>query len=210
MDALIVAAYAPELKYLQSLPKNSFFAIKDNVAYLSAGIGGVNASFGLTHFLEDYRPKIIIAIGTAGAFNPRTPLKTLYSVLSTHTKSFRDDVYLPQILKPSKWRSLQEIMTHPTPQPLIKDLARVYCPQEITKDLTHFKNLAQHYDLENLEMHAFSVVARHFKIPVYGILGITNHVGALAHEQWRQNEDLVAKKIARVVKIILKSYNNDK
>ena len=70
IKTLIVAAHASELKPLISLGKRHF-VINGNTAYLSAGIGPVAAAFGLTHFLEDFAPNNIIAIGTAGVINKK-------------------------------------------------------------------------------------------------------------------------------------------
>jgi len=68
INTLIVAAYNNELKHLCKMGRK-YLMVKNGTAFLSAGIGPVAAAFGLSHFLEDYRPHKIITFGTAGAIN---------------------------------------------------------------------------------------------------------------------------------------------
>jgi len=57
-----------ELKPFVTLGRK-YLAIKNETAYLAAGVGPVAAAFGLTHFLEDYRPDSIVVIGTGGVID---------------------------------------------------------------------------------------------------------------------------------------------
>ena len=187
---LIVAAYGPELKSLVSLGRKHA-VIKDGVAYLQAGIGPVAATFGLTHFLENYRPERIVAIGTAGTFNAKHfPVGTIVQAKSVSMVSHVPGMYAckdsPLLCK----EGLGEV-----------DLpfVRVYAPQEITSDAKRATQLAKHYDVEHLESYAYAFVANKFKIPLQITLGLTNVVGPKGHEQWKKNEGDVMKRVSNLI-----------
>jgi nucleoside phosphorylase len=189
---LVVAAYGPELKALISLGRKHA-VIRDGVAYLQAGIGPVAATFGLTHFLEDYRPQKIMAIGTAGTFNAkRFPVGTIVQAKSVSMVSHLPGFYACVDSPLAPWGEDQGEGKDPT-------LVRVYAPQEITCDAKCALQLAKHHDVEHLESYAYALVAQKFKIPLQIILGLTNIVGPKGHAEWQKNEAAVMKRVAESV-----------
>lgn len=196
---LIVAAYHRELSPLCAM-NHSHLRFKGDSAYLAAGIGPVAAAFGLTHFLEDYRPQCIIALGTAGTFDSvKAPVGSVVLAKSVSIASGLASLYT--VGPKSSIR-----LSRPTGQ-YAKYLQKfnrvsVYAPQEITKCDGLATELSSSHDVENLELMAFAFVAQKFKLPLISILGITNSVGRLGHEQWCQNEKSVLKSLAMTIKAL--------
>ena len=92
---LIVAACASELKPFIDLKQRHYY-IKKEVGFLATGIGPVAASFGLTHFLEDYAPEQIFAIGTAGIINKKKfDIGEIVAAKTVATESFLGGFYTP-------------------------------------------------------------------------------------------------------------------
>lgn len=197
LKTLIVAAYKNELAPLCEL-SNKHLVMQDGIGFLSAGIGPVAASFGLTHGLKDYTPEIIVTLGTAGIINT-AKFKTGDIVL---TQSVSTDSGSPDVYTPEKMAGLGCPL--PTPFEDLKNqykLVRVFCPQEITRTESRRKILLdKKHDVENLESYAFYFVAKKFKVPVIGFLGLTNTVGPNAHEEWKKNEEQVCAKLGKVAK----------
>lgn len=179
---LVVAAYPPELKPFCSLGRRHF-VIKKNIAYLAAGIGPVAATFGLTHFLEDYRPEKIIGIGTAGVIR-----KFKIGEIVVGKKVFNGSS-LPLSLDPSSQRERGKF-PH----------VNIFAPQEVSRTEEQRVQLEQSgYDVENLEAYAFAFVAKKFRIPFVSLLGLTNFVGPKGHKEWKKNEQKVMYKLAKQV-----------
>lgn len=95
LNTLIVAAHAAELTPWVNLGRRHF-RICGDTAFLSAGVGPVAAAFGLTHFLEDFRPGRIIGVGTAGVINTdKFRAGDVVVARSVTTDSGCGDVYTP-------------------------------------------------------------------------------------------------------------------
>ncbi len=203
---MVVAAYDRELLPFVTL-KTKYLAFKNNVAFLAAGIGPTAASFGLTHFLEDYQPKVIISLGTAGIINPKKLnigdiawgdtisafTKTRFSVGSV---TYKD---VPTSASKAVRVYLKE--------GLYINSVRVYAPQDITLSVAHRRELCrQGFDAENLEAYAFAFVAAKFQIPHVSLFGMTNLVGPGMHAEWRKNEAALVKKMGCAAKGILENF----
>lgn len=189
---LIVAAYAKELASLCCLGSRHF-VIKDDVAYLAAGIGPVAATFGLTHFLEDYRPEKIIGIGTAGVINKKFKIGEIVTgkCVSTDTATNKNRTTLcPSCpLRPLS--------------PAIASV-NIFSPQEISKTEALRVQLARAgHDVENLEAYAFAFVAKKFRVSFVSLLGLTNYVGPKGHKEWKKNEQKVCHRLAKEIKKII-------
>lgn len=199
MKTLIVASYPQELKPLIALGRRHF-VIKGDTGYLAAGIGPVAAAFGLTHFLEDFQPKKILALGTAGIIrSQKLRIGDLVVARSVSSDGNFSDTYVPKAIpvlqcsrKPSEYQY--------GPLPLVS----VFTPQEITKTESRRLELENaHLDVENLEAYAYAFVAKKFRIPCTIVLGLTNHVGPGAHKEWRKNEKRVVGKLFSQINVYL-------
>lgn len=195
MKTLIVASYARELKPLVALGRRHFI-IKGDVGYLAAGIGPVAATFGLMHFLEDFQPAQIIALGTAGIIQPNDlAVGDLVLAKSISMNGQRVDAYVPAAINDLEC----------SPKKDVNQYARfsrvsVFSSSEITKTERRRLELSQAgFEVENLEAYAYAFVAKKLRIPCTIILGLTNSVGPKAHQEWRQNEKWVVEKLAGVL-----------
>jgi purine-nucleoside phosphorylase len=193
IQTLFLAAHASELKPLVDLGRKHLL-LEGETAFLAAGVGPVAATFGLTHFLEDYRPKQIIAVGTAGVINEKNfKIGDVVVAKSAGTASGFASVYTPKL----------------QPQKIVISVgagfkaARIYSPQEITRDENWQGLLSKRYDVEHLESFAFALVAKKFRIPIRIFLGLTNVIGPQAHAQWLKNREVLIKKTCLAIK---KSY----
>jgi nucleoside phosphorylase len=199
---LIVCAYANEIKHLCAMERKQFIE-KNDIGYLTAGIGPVAASFGLTHCLKNYKPEQIIAIGTAGTLQPsKLAVGDIIKVTRCHTDSDSENTYTPQ-----KNRALT-IAPSAAPElsRLTKNINEVnaYCPQEITQSSELALQLAKKgYDVETLETYAFAYVAQKFNMPFTALLGITNEVGPNGHAEWKENEASTVLKLNDFIKKML-------
>lgn len=192
LKTLFVSAFAPELAPRARLGRRHF-VVRGDTGYLAAGIGPVAATFGLTHFLEDYRPETIVGIGTAGTYVPgRFAVGEVVAVKSISTASGLDAVYTPK-----KQVSRLRIKPFGTVHS-----ANVFCPQEITTSAAHARRLARAgHHVENLEAFALAFVAQKFRIPFTMIVGISNRVGPAAHTEWKKHGAKVMKKVWEILKV---------
>lgn len=193
IKTLLLAAYPKELAAFVDLGQ-SYQRVDGNTAYLAAGIGPVAAAFGLTHFLEDYVPQEIVAIGTAGIIAKEgLALQDLVCVRQVSAMRVGQNAdwatYVPE-LQISK-------LDLPTPTAVVRDLprVRVMAPQEISQGAQWQTVLAKHHDVEHLESFAYAFVAQKFKIPITILLGVTNSIGPNAQAEWKQHEAVVMQKI---------------
>lgn len=197
IKTLLLAAYPKELAAFVDLGK-SYQKVDGDTAYLAAGIGPVAAAFGLTHFLEDYQPQEIIAVGTAGLIAENgLALQDVVSV--RHVGTVR--LGLPSELA-TYVPSLQvTALDLPPTTAKANELpcVRVFAPQEISQGVQWSAHLSAQYDVEHLESFAYAFVAQKFKIPLTIILGLTNFVGPQAQSQWQQNENAVMQKIHKLL-----------
>lgn len=194
IKTLIVGAWAKELAPWVDLDRR-YQHIDGDTAYLAAGIGPVAATFGLTHFLEDYRPEQIFAVGTAG-YTPISGFREQDVVrVETVTMRGRPECYLPDLVN-------QDLALPPPDSQALSDLpgTKAFCPQDISKG-DNWGNLLGHQGIgvEHLESYAYAFVAQKFRIPISIVLGITNKIGSNAHEQWLENEAIVMQKVKNVL-----------
>lgn len=199
---LIIAAYHNELKSLCRLGKKKYI-IKDTVAFLSAGIGPVIAASGLTRFLCEHRPKLIISLGTAGVVNTKK-LKTgqIVMVKCVSTCSGFAETYNPLSQKTIQLNTTGSIKNQIKKIKKTKEVS-VYCPQEISKSNNYrLKLLKEGFEAENLEAYAFAFVAQQFKIPLISFLGLSNTVGPKGHQEWLANEKSICRQLGNLVKLI--------
>lgn len=209
LKLLIVAAHSSELLPLVKLGRK-YQVVRNGIGYLAAGVGPVAATFGLTHFLEDYRPQNIIAIGTAGIINDKKfKIGDVVIGKSVSTESGLKECYTP--------KAQSGIVTLPHPLPYIKgggskfpplkvrggsgrgyQFVNIFSPQEITRSPAWQKQfLKSGFDVEHLESFAFTFVAKKFRIPLTIVLGLSNVIDGNAHHDWINNQAQMVRKVCR-------------
>ena len=60
-------------------------------------------------------------------------------------------------------------------------------PPSITTSSELAKQFAQHAEVENLEIAGVAVASEQAGLPWCSVLGVSNEVGQLAHEQWKSH-----------------------
>lgn len=196
----IIAAHPSELVPFVKMGRRHLI-VKKNMALLAAGVGPVASTFGLTHFLEDYRPEHIIAVGTAGIINPeKLAIGDVVVAKSASMESGFSECYTPK-LQISR-------VTHPSALPLaIRErvvMAHVFSPQEITVSPDWQKKFLQsNFDVEHLESFAFAFVAKKFRVPITIILGLTNVIDSRAHVDWLKNRKALVTKVGKIAAAII-------
>jgi purine-nucleoside phosphorylase len=208
---LVVAACTGELKPFVTLGRRHFLT-RGDTAFLAAGVGPVAAAFGLTHFLEDFRPRRIIGVGTAGIINQdKFRIGDVVTAKSVTTASGMSDGYVPQ-LQSSRISLVGSSASAEDDKVWAGDdkvwagddkpkNARVFAPQEISRTEARRRALlTAGLEVEHLESFAFAFVARKFRIPITIVLGLANSVGPRAHAEWKKNAADVMQKVARSAK----------
>lgn len=207
LDLLILAAHASELAPLIKLGRRHH-AVKGGMGYLAAGVGPVAATFGLTHFLEDFSPVQIVAVGTAGVINTKKfKIGDIVTVQSAGTKSGFVECYTPNTNSPPTPLLLRKRGGIELPPLILRgglgrgsSLAKVYSPQEITRSPDWQKQLFKSgFDIEHLESFAFAFVAQKFSVPISIFLGLTNVIDKNAHHDWVKNQAMMIKKICSLI-----------
>jgi nucleoside phosphorylase len=169
---LIIAAHETELALFQN-----------DYQTLAVGVGPVEATHGLTKFLENHdKPKQMIAVGTAGIIDTESfKIGDVIQVSEVRSDSHANGFYTPDIQ--TSGITLSQLKS-------IKP-AHLYAPQEITSsDEERMKLLGSGHQVEHLESLAFAYVARQYEIPLHIILGLANITHKKAHEEWVQNQNM--------------------
>lgn len=199
IKTLIVGAYARELLPFVDLGRKHCLVV-DQTAYLACGIGPVAATFGITHFLEDYLPEQIVAVGTAGVIDTkRFKVSDLVCAESVSYVGRHSDVSDWQTYVPKNLPQTLDL-SQPFLQLAHLPRAKVFAPQEISSGPAWRASLlGLGYQVEHLESFAYAFVAQKFGIPISIVLGLANEVGPNAHAEWQKNEANIMQKIFSLV-----------
>jgi nucleoside phosphorylase len=197
---LLVAAWKPELLAL----KGGGVQIERAVV----GVGLVEAAAGTARVLERLRPRLLILVGTAGAYG-RAAIGRAYVAgrirLVSHATT-RGLAYFPAPMPVAleKVSALARKIAAASDAPL----ADVACPVAITRSLAAARTLARASGatLENLEAFAVARAAAAQKVPFAAVLGVANQVGPRAHMQWRAHAAEAAAAACACVQSFVRSF----
>ncbi|HLD44101.1 MAG TPA: hypothetical protein VJC18_01595, partial [bacterium] len=192
-----------ELKHFIKLGKKNPVLIK-LADFFASGIGPVAAAYGLTRYLCQHKPDLIITGNTAGIINSKKFAVGDLVLAKTITPCARSkESFCPSIIKPIVAVPNKVIRHFQLTMPKIKT-ASVFCPQEISCSLSLGRRLKlAGFEVETLETYAYHHVAKKFDIPIVSFLGLTNLVGPNAHAEWKKNEAFVCQKLARVIATLI-------
>ncbi len=142
------------------------------------GIGLIQSAIGLTQLVLEKNPSWLIFIGTAGSYDPDTPLLSIkesvaasqieLSYLENHSYTPLDNV-----------TSLEDV-SHETISPLIVNSSNYITTNARLGRRLHEMGIS----LENMEFYALLEVAKHFHLSAKGIFCITNYTNEKAHESF--------------------------
>ncbi len=164
------------------------------------GVGLVDAGIATVELVRQFEPAEIIYFGTCGAY----PGSGLHvgdvvaggSVLLGSGDTLRNQMRIPKLL-PSELKCSPELTARLAQGSEEFRNARVVCTLGVTEHDPLAETLSGLGDVENLEL--FSVLRAAGGVPVAGILGVTNRVGAGGGKDWLANyKTLMAEVVARV------------
>ncbi|BCZ17868.1 Purine nucleoside phosphorylase PunB [Helicobacter sp. NHP19-003] len=149
----------------------------------SVGVGLVQSALNLSRLCMLDNPKEIIFIGTAGSYDPKTPILSLFA--STKATQIEESFILGHSYTPldngvqTKW-----------PQTLDLPSVVVNSSHYIHTD-THFSNAMCHAGilLENMEFFAVLRVAQCYNVPCFGVFCVTNYTNEHAHRDFIANHE---------------------
>jgi nucleoside phosphorylase len=202
---LVVAAFAPELAFLEAALPQLPARIRRRLRLATLGVGLVEAGIGASRLLAEARPRAIVLVGTAGVYPAwSSRLAVGQAVVINKTKLLPEilpgeNAYLPAVI-PRQERS------SPTLSRALRKAtglaqADVACPLAITRSRKAAKAAAtlSGCALENLEAFAVARAAARARIPFAAVLGIANCVGPDGHREWKKHAKLAAESACRAV-----------
>ncbi|RDU61365.1 purine-nucleoside phosphorylase [Helicobacter sp. MIT 14-3879] len=168
------------------------------------GVGLINSAIELTQVCLQYTPKHLLFIGSAGSYDSKVPIGTLF--LSTHATQIELSFLQKQSYTPTNNSIKIERLNLVSHETLIKENiceATVNSSNYITNTSAYnHVMLSANILLENMEVFSIFKVAEHFRIPCSAILCVSNIVGENAHEEWVKNKNLVEERLTKIIKIL--------
>lgn len=159
-------------------------------AFFTTGVGTPRAAASLSGLLAAASaasglPRLVCFVATAGAYDPQTPLTSAYLVTSalwTDGDLLSGRAYLPQV---DVAESIHSDFRHTSDNEVA--LKRAMSTPAITLDSGLCVLLGKHAELENLEVYGVALACGLHSVPWIATLGVSNSVGAGAHEAWKKN-----------------------
>lgn len=184
---LICSAWSKETEALSG-------KLDDSYRIANLGIGYLNAALNLERVLtNDKEIEKIIFIGTAGAYSKTIELGTLVEVSRMallHFGTIDQKAYVP--------KAYEEYHCFPS---FDKKIKKVTCLSnlEITKDTKISKRVMDTFTtrdiVENMELYGVGKIATYHKKPLSALLGVTNYTNIDAHDDWKEQEEIVSAKL---------------
>jgi nucleoside phosphorylase len=182
-------------------------------AFLTTGIGTPRAAAAVSAALmqaieRGARIESLYFVATAGAYHPDVALNSAFLVSSAHwadSDLASGRSYLPNVERSENLnatRFCQNANQNPS-QPAM--LSAVSTPGITLKDDVA-RSLAHLAGLENLEVYGVAMAAHSLGIPWAAALGVSNTVGAQAHEQWKAHHDRASRSAQM---LLLNSFAED-
>ncbi len=190
---LIVSAFAPELAPLRRALKRVSPAKNGSIAFVSVGIGAVDAAVGATRAIARFQPRLILFVGTAGSYGATPPIGGVAiarRLFLASTAVARAEAYLPApaVVTATADSTLRRALLDGAPAGAI--IADVATTIAITRSASLARRLAAvtGATVENLEVFAVARAAHAAGIPFGAALGISNRVGPRAHAEWLRHQ----------------------
>lgn len=151
------------------------------------GVGLVDAGIATVELVRQFEPAEIVYVGTCGAY-PGSGLNVGDVVAGGAVQlgsgdTTRNEMRIPKLL-PSELKCSSELTARLAQEAEFRKV-RVVCTLGITEHDPLAETLSGLGDVENLEL--FSVLRAAGGVPVAGILGVTNRVGAGGGKDWLAN-----------------------
>jgi nucleoside phosphorylase len=192
----IVSAWWPEQSHLAEeistdepvkVIDDSFRVVR-NIGFLTTGVGTPRAALNLGSALANAAaanalPDRICFLATAGAYDSHVPLESAHLVTKAGWSDgdlARSHSYLPKVERCEYLDACVDLARIVDSRCL-----RALSTPGISLDPQLANSLSQLAELENLEIFGVALAAARFGVPWSACLGVSNTVGAMAHEQWK-------------------------
>jgi purine-nucleoside phosphorylase len=190
MDALLLAAFPPELAGLDASPPPGWRVAVTGVGALAAGV--VTA-----RMLAEQRCSRVLFVGTCGAYDERLAVGDLLSasaVLAVSLDVLEGRAYRPGS-EPVRWAAGWAL---PFPAHAVAVTPGITCSAEGAH------RLATLAAAEHLELSGVFAAAAAAGVPVAGALAVANRVGPDAHAEWTANHAAVCLKLVEALGPVLR------
>ncbi|PIR21356.1 MAG: hypothetical protein COV45_01010 [Deltaproteobacteria bacterium CG11_big_fil_rev_8_21_14_0_20_47_16] len=155
---------------------------KSDHEIIAIGVGLVNASATISNLLSQNHYKRVLFTGTCGVIDTTAfPIGSVVHanrVILSDLSILKGDSFIPNIMT----HDIQ-LTTHAK-----NALTVITCPGITkTESARHLVQNTLGNCAENMEAFAVAAICQRFKIPCDIILGVSNRIGATAHEEWLSN-----------------------
>ncbi len=190
MDALLVAAFPPELAGLDAAPPPGW-----RVAV--TGIGALSAAAVTARLVAERRPSRVLFAGTCGAYDDRLSVGDLLSASAAVAISLdvlEGRAYQPE-LEVTRWAAGWAL---PFPPHLVA------VPPGVTCTADGARRLAAVAAAEHLELTGVFAACHAAGVPVAGALAVANRVGPAAHAEWMAHHARVSRELMAALGPVLR------
>lgn len=181
MDALLLAAFPPELAGLDAAPPPGW-----RVAL--TGVGALSAAAVTARLLAERPTSKVLFVGTCGAYDERLAVGDLLSASVAIAVSL-------DVLEGRAYRPEVEVTRWPSSWTLPWPAFPVAVPPAITCTAAGARLLATVAAAEHLELSGVFAAAHAAGVPVAGALAVANRVGPYAHAEWKANHAGASRKL---------------
>jgi len=190
MDALLLAAFPPELAGLDAAPPPGW-----RVAL--TGVGAVSAAVITARLLAERPCSRLLFVGTCGAYDERLAVGDLLSASAALTASL-------DVLEGRAYRAGPEQVRWPAGWTLPFPAHEVAVTPGITCTVEGARRLAALAAAEHLELTGVFAAAAAAGVPVAAALAVANRVGPDAHAEWKANHARVSRALIEALGPVLR------
>jgi nucleoside phosphorylase len=190
-DVLVVAAHPPELGGLKALLGDALRArVRDvEIAAEAVGIGLAVAAAGTASAIRALAPRCVVLVGTCGVYESRGPDIGIAQVVvasgirlaSTAAVEGRGAFPGPMLVEVEPDASLSRALADDTVRRVgVATTLAITTDDALANRVAH----ALECEVEHLEAFAVAAACAQLRIPTAVILGVANHVGSRARDEW--------------------------
>jgi purine-nucleoside phosphorylase len=169
--ALLLAAFPPELAGMDTHPPQGW-----RVA--CTGVGALPAAVATGRLLAALTPRLVLFIGTCGAYDARLAVGDFISASDAVALSL-------DVLEGRAYRPEIEVNRWPATGTVPFPAHSVAVTPGVTRTLEGAQTLARHASAEHLELTGIFAACQAAGIPCAAALAVANRVGPKAHGEWQ-------------------------
>ncbi len=187
-EALLLAAFPPELCGLDASPPAGWFAA-------CVGIGAVPAAVATARLLSARQPGRVLFVGTCGAYDARLSPGDLLAAgeaIAASQDELEGRAYRPtaeRVRWPASWALPARFPPH-----------AVAVPPAVTATAAGAAAFAKLAAAEHLELTGVFAACAELGVPVAAALGVANRVGPEAHAEWRARHAAVSRALIEALR----------